>query len=355
MVMPYLDFESHQRVDEKLEQLKHAHEALMAARETKNLSQFDVTVGNVRSLVSQLNNLVPLSAEEALAARERWPRGTDEVTFLHQVCFNGKGIADMRKNLVHEAREEGLLPQVETLRINIWSSPRNVSTALMRSFEQRSDTFVVDEPLYGTYLHLQAERAAAHPQASEVIGSMLSDGERVINEIILGEYTVPVVFFKQMTHHLYLTHVPHDFLKSTANVILTRDPRDMIPSLSLDLKKNLDIHDTGYQAQCELIDELISFGQDPIVIDARALLEAPETVLSSMCERLGIAFEDSMLEWPSGPSAFDGIWGKYWYSNVNRSSSFGSYQARTVPCHLKALVEECMPFYEQLLAKSRKR
>jgi hypothetical protein len=40
----------------------------------------------------------------------------------------------------------------EPVRIAMWSGPRNISTAMMRSFENRPDTAVIDEPFYAAFL-----------------------------------------------------------------------------------------------------------------------------------------------------------------------------------------------------------
>ena len=68
-------------------------------------------------------------------------------------------------------------------RINLWSGPRNVSTALMYSFAQRADTRVVDEPLYAHYLRVSG---ADHPGRDEVLAAQEQDGERVVRDVILG-------------------------------------------------------------------------------------------------------------------------------------------------------------------------
>ena len=84
-------------------------------------------------------------------------------------------------------------------RICLWSSPRNISTAMMYSFAQRDDTVVIDEPLYAHYLKITNSN---HPGKKEILHAQLNDADKVINEIILGDYDKPIVFFKQMTHHL---------------------------------------------------------------------------------------------------------------------------------------------------------
>ena len=54
------------------------------------------------------------------------------------------------------------------IRIAAWSGPRNISTAMMRAWENRPDCIVVDEPLYAHYL--QATQLD-HPARDEVIAA----------------------------------------------------------------------------------------------------------------------------------------------------------------------------------------
>jgi hypothetical protein len=230
------------------------------------------------------------------------------------------------------------------LRINLWSGPRNVSTALMYSFAQRSDTRVVDEPLYAHYL---AVSGAQHPGLEEVLAAQENDGAKVVHDVILGESDRPVLFFKQMAHHLVA--IDRAFLAKTANVILTRDPLEMLPSLKQQLGVPT-LRDTGYAVQTELLEQLRALGQDPPVLDAREVLTDPRSVLTELCRRLGIAFEDVMLAWKRGPRPEDGVWAKHWYKNVHRSTGFERYRPKTEPFPhvLEPLLAECRPHYEAL-------
>jgi hypothetical protein len=230
------------------------------------------------------------------------------------------------------------------LRINIWSGPRNVSTALMYSFAQRSDTRVVDEPLYAHYLR---RSGAAHPGREAVLASQDQDGERVVRERILGPCDRPVLFLKQMAHHL--AGIDRAFLAHTANVILTRDPAEMLPSLRENVAQPT-IRDTGYAVQTELFGELRALGQDPPVLDAREILLGPRRVLTELCRRLGIPFEEAMLSWKPGPRPEDGVWAPHWYASVHRSSGFEAYRKKTAPfaTELEPLLAECRPHYEAL-------
>jgi hypothetical protein len=238
-----------------------------------------------------------------------------------------------------------------TLRLNVWSGPRNVSTALMYSFAQRPDTRVVDEPLYGHYLRVSG---AAHPHAAEVMRQMDTDGERVVRETIFGDgFDRPVVFFKQMAHHL--VDLDRGFLAQTANVLLTRHPRDVLPTLAVQLAQPT-LRDTGYAAQVELLAELRALGQPGLVLDAAELLRDPESVLRQFCAGLGLDWEPAMLEWEAGPKPYDGCWAADWYENVHRSTGFAPYRPKEEPFpeRLAPLLAECLPFYERLYAAAIK-
>ncbi len=230
------------------------------------------------------------------------------------------------------------------MRLNLWSGPRNVSTALMYSFAQRADTRVVDEPAYGHYLRVSG---VEHPGASEVLSSMDCDGNRVIREVVLGPCDRPILFLKQMAHHL--TGLDRSFLTETQNAFLIRDPREMLPSLAENLP-DPSLQDTGLQVQSRLFDELRALGQDPPVLDARYLLLDPAGVLEALCLQLGIPFDPAMLHWSPGARPEDGIWAEHWYSNVHKSQGFHPYRPKTTPFpeHLEALLEECRPYYLHL-------
>ncbi len=231
-------------------------------------------------------------------------------------------------------------------RINVWSGPRNVSTALMYSFAQRSDTRVVDEPLYGHYLRVSG---AAHPAAEEVMASMRTDAAQVIAEVILGPCDRPVLFMKQMAHHL--VGVDRSFLSATVNVLLIRDPVHMLPSLAKNLAQPT-LRDTGLAVQSELYDYLRDLGQEPPILDAKQILLDPRGVLSELCLRLGLPFEERMLQWQAGPRPEDGVWAKHWYAAVHQSTGFQPYResGEPVPASLQPLLDECLPYYRRLAA-----
>ena len=235
--------------------------------------------------------------------------------------------------------------QKPTIRVNLWSGPRNISTAIMYSFAQRSDTVVVDEPLYGYYLaHTNAD--SYHPGADEVINSMETDGEKVI-KWMLGNFEKPVVFFKQMTHHLI--DLDYSFMKGMINILLTRDPREMLPSFATDIQKP-KMTDVGYLDQSRLYETLAKIGQPPIVLDSKQILLTPEATLEKLCSAIGIPFDEAMLSWENGGRPEDGVWAKHWYRNVHDSTGFKPYQPKTdpFPKDLEPLMEKCMPIYQRL-------
>lgn len=233
-------------------------------------------------------------------------------------------------------------------RICLWSGPRNISTALMYGFAQRSDTQVFDEPLYAHYLS-QSSAKGYHPGAAEVLASMENNGEKVVREVILGVHTAPVLFFKLMTHHLL--NLENSFLLQTVNILLTRDPFEMLPSYAA-VVENPSLDDVGYAKHLEIFNFLKSQGEEPIVLDAKQVLLNPEKVLRKLCERINIVFDQNMLSWQPGARTEDGVWAKYWYHNVHRSAGFSPYAKKTAPfpAHLKPLLAQCQPYYEQLQA-----
>ena len=239
----------------------------------------------------------------------------------------------------------------DILRLNIWSGPRNVSTALMYSFAQRSDTCVVDEPLYGHYLRVSG---AKHPGANEVMAHMDCDGETAIRNVVLGPCHRPVLFVKQMAHHL--VEIDRDFFKRTHNILLVRAPVDMLPSLANQLK-NPTLRDTGYKMQAELLRTFHAIGQKYPVLDARELLKNPQYVLAKLCEALNLAFDPEMLAWKAGPRPEDGIWAKHWYHNVHKSTGFEPHRPKPdpFPDRLRPLLNTCQPYYDQLYAHAIKK
>jgi hypothetical protein len=231
-----------------------------------------------------------------------------------------------------------------TLRINVWSSPRNLSTALMYSWRQRADTTVVDEPLYAHYLRVTGRD---HPGADEVFATQCHDGDAVVRDVVLGEYPTPIVFFKQMAKHL--VGLDRSFLPVCRNVLLTRDPHDMLTSFQVHIP-DATLADTGFPEMIEILDVLLAAGERPIVIDTMLLLQDPRAVLSELCRRLGVDFDDVMLSWPPGPKPEDGVWAPHWYDSVHRSTGWQPWRAknaRLLPS-VEPAYEQSLPLYDRL-------
>jgi hypothetical protein len=220
----------------------------------------------------------------------------------------------------------------------------------MYAFAQRSDTRVIDEPLYAHYLRVSG---AEHPGRDDVLGSMDQDGDRVARDVILGPSDRPILFMKQMAHHL--VDLDLSFLSDTVNVLLIRDPVEMLPSLVKQLP-DPTLTDTGLRRQTELAEQLMKKNQDRVILDSRETLLDPKGVLEALCDRIGISFTDTMLSWDPIPRPEDGVWAKHWYHNVQKSSGFSPYKAKTEPFpkQLLPMLEECVPYYETLYASAIK-
>jgi hypothetical protein len=214
----------------------------------------------------------------------------------------------------------------------------------MYSFGQRHDTQILDEPLYGHYLRASG---AKHPGRDEVLAAMDDDGDRVMRNLIEQDGGPPVLFMKQMAHHLI--DIDFSFLEKTINILLIRDPIEMLPSLTIQLPKaNLD--DTGLAIQWDLLERLRNLGQRPVVLDSRELLRNPRTILTGLCEELDIPFDQNMLRWSPGPREEDGVWAHHWYHRVHESSGFSPYRPKTepFPAHLEPLLAQCQPYYRRM-------
>ena len=220
----------------------------------------------------------------------------------------------------------------------------------MYAFAQRSDTRVIDEPLYAHYLHTKYGADAAdstHPATAEVLASMATDATEVVRDLILGPCDKPVLFMKQMAHHLI--EIDLGFLEQTINIFLIRDPKEMLPSLAKVIGTPT-LADTGLKTQHDLLISLRAAGQSPPILDAQLLLEDPRSVLCQLCERLGLRFEASMLSWEAGGNPADGVWAPYWYGNVHRSTGFAPYRPKSelFPAVLEDVLTACSPHYETL-------
>ena len=234
----------------------------------------------------------------------------------------------------------------------MWSGPRNISTALMRSFGSRPDCAVSDEPLYGHYLaSLPAGRRAEHPGADEVMRSQPLDAGAVI-EHLLGP--VPdgkaIWYQKHMAHHL-LPGMDLGWVDGMTSALLIREPREVIVSFAKVIRQPTPA-DLGFPQQVALLERIIASGRRPIVIDSRTILTQPRDALSALCAALGIDFDTSMLRWEPGPRSTDGVWAPHWYAGVHASTGFAPYSPRdeAPPPGLEGVLEACQPMYQRLRA-----
>jgi len=215
----------------------------------------------------------------------------------------------------------------------------------MYSFAQLPYVRVIDEPLYGHYLRVSG---ADHPGHDDVIDAMDCNGNAVMSELLRNQTQDPsrTLFAKHMAHHLIDLNL--DFLHSTRNIFLVRDPGDMLPSLTIQLP-HAGLSDTGLQRQWELFQSLTDSGQNPVILDSRELLLNPEIVLRKLCGHLGLEFKTDMLTWKAGARPEDGVWAPHWYHAVHKSTGFAPFVAKSeFPDHLLELLDTCMPFYEKL-------
>jgi hypothetical protein len=229
------------------------------------------------------------------------------------------------------------------IRIAMWSGPRNVSTALMRSFGARPDCVVVDEPLYACYL---ASTGLDHPGRAEILASQPTHWSEAVDEL---RRPLPagktVQFEKHMAHHL-LREVGRLWLGRVTNAFLIRDPAHVVASYAK-VRGTPTLDDLGYPQQAEIF----RMHGGP-VLDSASLLRDPAGQLRKLCAELGIAFDEAMLHWPAGRRDSDGVWAPHWYAAVERSTGFAPYrdEPAEVPEHLVHLVEAAQPFYDELAA-----
>jgi hypothetical protein len=240
------------------------------------------------------------------------------------------------------------MPKGDPVRLAMWSGPRNISTAMMRSWGNRPDTFVCDEPFYAHYLQATGRE---HPGAAEVIVKGETDWRRVVEQLTADVPCAKRIFYqKQMTHHL-LPEIDREWIGAVTNCFLIRDPAEVIVSY---IKKNNDpaLEDLGFVQQAEIFDWVrAQTGAIPSVIDARDVLENPEKILRLVCERIGVEFMDAMLSWPTGIRETDGIWAKHWYGEVATSTGFrkpAPRETKPVPDRLCGCYERSRECYARL-------
>ena len=233
------------------------------------------------------------------------------------------------------------------LRIAMWSGPRNISTAMMRAWENRQDCEVWDEPLYGYYLKATG---LPHPGAGEIIADHGSDWKNLVARCSADSPAKKPIFFqKHMTLHL-LPEIDRGWMSSLRHCFLIRKPEPVIASYSA-VRGEASLKDIGFVQQAELFDYVCEIsGQTPPVIDSSEFLLDPEAMLRTLCAQLQINFDPAMLSWPEGPRDSDGIWAKHWYDSVWKSSGFAAYQEKPIKLdsHQQNIAEQALPYYQHL-------
>lgn len=227
----------------------------------------------------------------------------------------------------------------------MWSGPRNISTAMMYSFGNRTDCEAWDEPFYGFSL---TTKGNDHPMRDEIIASMETDWDRLVKKCTTPS-AKPLLYQKHMTHHMLEGH-DRSFILELTNAFLIRDPARVLASYA---KKwsDVDLRAIGFVEQSEIFDMVAQkLGHAPPVIDAEDVLANPRATLSKLCSACGISFEEAMLKWPKGPKSFDGVWASHWYNAVWKSESFAAQhdEMLVLPAHLQVIADSARPYYDNL-------
>ncbi len=231
-----------------------------------------------------------------------------------------------------------------TIRIAMWSGPRNISTAMMRAWENRPDCSVVDEPFYACYLD---ETGLEHPCHEAILAAMPTQRKTVIEAMTQGEPSA-VQYQKHMTHHMP-EGCDLSWTRGLRNVFLIRDPAEVIASY-LAKMPSVSEADIGITRQREMFEEITELtGTQPPVIDSNDVLRDPKTVLGKLCEAVDVPWlSEAMTEWPAGERDSDGVWADHWYHSVRDSTGFAPWQPRSISLddQARALADAMRPHYE---------
>jgi hypothetical protein len=227
----------------------------------------------------------------------------------------------------------------------MWSGPRNISTAMMYAFGNRTDCEAWDEPFYGFALKTQGHD---HPMRDEIIATMETNWDKLVTKCTTPS-TKPLLYQKHMTHHM-LPGFDRSFALKLTNAFLIRDPVRVLASYAQKWA-DVDLRAIGFVEQAEIFDMVSNhLGYAPPVIDADDILANPKSVLTKLCKACGISFDDAMLHWPKGPKPFDGVWAPHWYNAAWTSEGFAKPQVKDVVLSrpLAKIADEALPYYEKL-------
>jgi hypothetical protein len=237
----------------------------------------------------------------------------------------------------------------EPVRIGMWSGPRNISTAMMRAFENRPDTAVIDEPFYAVFL---SASGVDHPMREEVLKAQPTDWREVVQSLLGPVPGGRAVFYqKHMTHHV-VAGMDLGFMAGLRNAFLIRPPEPVLASY-VRKREDVTLEEIGFVQQRELFErEADRLGRAPPVVRGGDVLADPRGTLGALCAALEIPFREEMLSWPAGRRASDGVWAPVWYDAVERSTGFGEPRPEAgladLPDRLKPLADAARPHYERL-------
>ncbi|MCK0151257.1 sulfotransferase [Marivita sp. S6314] len=236
------------------------------------------------------------------------------------------------------------------MRLAMWSGPRNLSSAMMYAFAQRSDFAVVDEPFYGPYLRLTG---LDHPMRAEVLASR-AETQVEVEQSLIGP--IPNgkshVYHKHMCQHM-IDGIPRSFMDACVNVFLIRHPARVVASFMKGYPDTTS-DDIGFDRQLELYDYVTSLGQTPVVIDSADIRRNPEAMLQALCAAIGLDWDPAMLQWPKGPKPYDGAWAPVWYTSLHQTTGFAGPEGDLPRLEGRAhdLAEGALPAYNALRARA---
>lgn len=223
----------------------------------------------------------------------------------------------------------------------MFSGPRNISTTMMRAFENRADTVVFDEPFYACYL---AASGADHPMREAILASQPNAWDGVVEALAAPLPAGATVAFEKHIAFHFVAGAPLDWIDERRVLHLIRDPRAMIAS-----------YRAKYDDVAPILDSLrfqraLHERRPSPIVDAADVLRDPPGILRALCGRLGIPFHGTMLSWPAGPRASDGVWAPHWYDAVLSSTGFRPYVERAIELapELEALAARCADDYRYL-------
>lgn len=232
-------------------------------------------------------------------------------------------------------------------RIAMWSGPRNLSTAMMRSFGARGDCACVDEPFYAHYL---LATGLSHPMRDQVIASQPGDWRAVLPTLTTDPVDASIQYQKHMVQHM-LPDMDLDWTQSVTNVFLIREPERVAASFAI--KRGLpDPAELGFDRQWQLFQHMAAQGPAPVVIDSADIRRDPGRALTTLCAAIDIPYTDRMLSWTPGPHPEDGVWGAVWYDAVNNSTGFAGAEGPLprLDGELARLASGLRPAYEAIAA-----